>query len=327
MPVLITGGAGYIGSFVARAVIERGHDVVIVDDLSKGHRSAVPEKVPLLEIECGDTERVAEAMREHKIDAVIHLAALSLVGESVENPGLYWRRNVGQAIGLLEACHSAGVRNFVLSSTAAVYGEPEKTPIDEDQPLAPTNPYGATKVAIEQMLHDFQVAHALGWVALRYFNAAGAAPDGSLGEDHTPESHLIPLALQARLGQRPPLTIFGTDYPTPDGTCLRDYIHVLDLADAHARALDWLEAHPGQRLIANLGASQASSVREILDAVAKVTGKEVPHTTGARRPGDPAILVASNGHARQQLGWVPKHSDIETIVGDAWAWHGCSPST
>ncbi len=324
MKVLVSGGAGYIGGFVARALVERGHSVVVLDDFSTGHRGALGEW-PLVELRCGDTEAVAAAMEARGVEAVVHLSALSLVGESVRDPGRYWRENVGQAAGLLDACRRAGVERFVLSSTAAVYGEPEQVPIVEEHPLRPTNPYGATKVAIEQMLAHFQDAAGLGWVSLRYFNAAGAAPDGSLGEDHAPETHLLPLAFAAALGTRGPLTIFGEDWPTPDGTCLRDYVHVIDLAAAHVLALEWLEAHPRQSLITNLGGGAGTSVREVIDAVARASGREVPHAVGPRRAGDPAVLVAATERARCELGWRPKRSSIDEIARDAWAWHSTHP--
>jgi UDP-glucose-4-epimerase GalE len=324
MRVMVTGGAGYIGSFVLRAVVEAGHEAFVVDDLSKGHRkAAAPHAVN--ETPCGNTERMAAFIADRGVDAVIHLAALSLVGESVRNPGLYWARNVGQAAGLLMACEEMGVKRFVLSSTAAVYGEPERTPITEEMPTQPTNPYGATKRAIEEMLGHFGTSCGMGWVSLRYFNAAGAMPDGSLGEDHDPETHLVPLAIRAAQGVGKPLTVFGTDYPTPDGTCLRDYVHVLDLARAHVRALDWLEAHPGESLVCNLGGGTPASVKEILAAIEEVSGREVPHTIGERRAGDPSVLVASIARARSELGWEPQTSDVPTIVKDAWAWHAAHP--
>ncbi len=353
MAVLVTGGAGYIGSFVLRALAERGLAAVVLDDLSTGHRRAA-EGWPLEEFSCGDTDRVAALMERAGIDAVIHLAALSIVGDSVREPERYWRHNVGGAEGLLAACRRAGVRRFVLSSTAAVYGEPSRVPIPEEHPLAPTNPYGETKVEIERRLAAAQDADGLGWVALRYFNAAGAKPDGSLGEDHPVETHLIPLALRAAAGAagQPPagrrddaaagaeaqgapgravaggaagagaaaLTVFGDDWPTPDGTCLRDYVHVLDLARAHVLALDWLGAHPGGALVCNLGGGQGTSVREVLDAVHAATGRAVPHRIGPRRAGDPAVLVAAVGRAASELGWRPERSEIGTIVKDAWEW-------
>ena len=319
MAVLVTGGAGYIGSFVLRALAARGLEAVVLDDLSTGHRRAA-EGWPLEEFSCGDTDRVAALMERAGIDAVIHLAALSIVGDSVREPERYWRHNVGGAEGLLAACRRAGVRRFVLSSTAAVYGEPSRVPIPEEHPLAPTNPYGETKVEIERRLAAAREADGLGWAALRYFNAAGAKPDGSLGEDHPVETHLIPLALRAAAGAGGELTVFGDDWPTPDGTCLRDYVHVLDLARAHVLALDWLDAHPGGALVCNLGGGQGTSVREVLDAVHAATGRAVPHRIGPRRAGDPAVLVAAVGRAAEELGWRPERSEIGTIVKDAWAW-------
>lgn len=325
MAVLVTGGAGYIGSFVLRALAARGIDAVVLDDLSTGHRRAA-EGWPLAVLSCGDTDRVAEWMERTGIDAVIHLAALSIVGDSVRDPARYWRHNVGGAEGLLAACRRAGVRRFVLSSTAAVYGEPSRVPIPEDHPLKPTNPYGATKVEIERRLAAAQAADGIGWAALRYFNAAGAMPDGSLGEDHPVETHLIPLALRAAAagesggGGGGHLTVFGDDWPTPDGTCLRDYVHVLDLARAHVLALDWLDAHAGGALVCNLGGGQGTSVRQVLDAVRAATGREVPHRIGPRREGDPAVLVAAVDRAAAELGWRPERSDIATVMADAWAW-------
>lgn len=325
MAVLVSGGAGYIGSFVVRALLNRGKQPVIVDNLATGHQEAVPAGVPLVPVSCGETELLADLMVRHRVDEAIHLSAFSLVGESVRDPGKYWRNNVGSTAGMLEACRMAGVQRFVFSSSAATYGEPESVPITEDHPLRPTNPYGTTKVAVEWMLDHHRSAHGLGWVALRYFNAAGASPDGSCGEDHDPESHLIPLALAAAAGSGRPLTVFGADWATPDGTCVRDYIHVLDLAEAHLQALDWLERKPGQGAVFNLGTGSGSSVRQILDMVAKIVGRPVPHVTGPRRAGDPAVLVASNERALSELGWRPER-DLEAVVRDAWAWHRSHPA-
>ncbi|MCU0224076.1 MAG: UDP-glucose 4-epimerase GalE [Acidobacteria bacterium] len=323
MAVLVTGGAGYIGSFVLRALAARGIDAVVLDDLSTGHRRAA-DGWPLEVHSCGDSERVAALMERAGIDAVIHLAALSIVGDSVREPERYWRHNVGGAEGLLTACRKAGVRRFVLSSTAAVYGEPSQLPIPESHPLSPTNPYGDTKVEIERRLAQAQASDGLAWAALRYFNAAGAMPDGSLGEDHPVETHLIPLALRAAAtgggGDGTELTVFGDDWPTPDGTCLRDYVHVLDLARAHVLALDWLDGHPGGSLVCNLGGGEGTSVRQVLDAVRRATGREVPHRMGPRRAGDPAVLVAAVDRAAAELGWRPERSDIARVVEDAWAW-------
>ncbi|MBP7149556.1 MAG: UDP-glucose 4-epimerase GalE [Acidobacteria bacterium] len=325
MQVLVTGGAGYIGSFAVRALREAGHGVLVVDDLSRGHRESVPAGVRLVELSCHDTDAVAELMTRESVEAVLHFAALSLVPESVREPGLYWSHNVGGGARLLEACRRAGVGRFVFSSSAAVYGEPEHVPITEEHPLRPTNPYGATKRAFEEMLGHFAVSAGIASVALRYFNAAGAMPDGSLGEDHEPETHLVPLAIAAAAGRRPALTVFGEDYSTPDGTCLRDYVHVIDLARAHVLALDWMDANPGQGAVFNLGASRATSVREVIETVATVIGRDVPHLVGERREGDPAVLVASNERARAELRWIPERSDIMTIVRDAWSWHRAHP--
>lgn len=293
---------------------------MVIDDLSRGHRWAL-DGAPFHALDCGDTVEVVKVMRHHQVDAVIHLAGRSQVGESVQRPELYWRANVGAAAGLLAACREAGVRRFVLSSSAAVYGEPAAVPIPETHGTLPTNPYGATKRAIELMLEQLQQIGALSFVALRYFNAAGAMPDGSLGEDHDPETHLIPLALKAAVNTTNALTVFGDDYPTPDGTCLRDYVHVLDLARAHVLALDWMTAHPGGSLICNLGEGQGTSVREVLNAVEAETGLMVAHVMGPRRAGDPARLVAMIDRARAELGWQPHCSDVRSIVRDAWAWH------
>lgn len=324
MRVLVSGGAGYVGSFVTRVLRTHGHHPVVLDDLSVGHAEAVTG-FPLVEANCGDIRKVAAVMTEHGIEAVVHLAALSVVGESVRDPGLYWRHNVGHGAGLLDACRQAGVTRFVLSSTAAVYGEPECVPIPEDHRLSPTSPYGNTKRALEEMLAHFQAAAGLGFVSLRYFNAAGAMPDGSAGEDHRPETHLIPLALGAALGQRSPLAVFGSDYPTRDGTGVRDYIHVLDLAEAHVLALDWLQAHPGRGRAFNLGSETGASVREVLDTIARITGREVPHRLEPRRAGDPAVLIASSARARAELGWRPTRSGLDTLIADAWAWHHAHP--
>ncbi len=325
MRVLVTGGAGYIGSFVVRALLSRGHEPFVADSLVRGHREALPPDIRLTKAGCGETTAMIELMSRRSIDAVIHLAGYSLVSESMEKPGEYWFNNVGQTAGLLEACRRAGVKRVVFSSSAAVYGEPQTTPIPEDEPLRPTNTYGATKKAVEEMLADFRAAHGMGWVSLRYFNAAGAAPNGTVGEDHDPETHLIPLALAAAAGTRPRLTVFGADYSTPDGTCLRDYVHVLDLAEGHVKALEWLDAHPGRSLIANLGGGRGASVKEVLAVVAQVAGRDAPHTFGARRRGDPPVLVAAIDRAQSDLAWQPGRSDLANIVQDAWAWQQKHP--
>lgn len=320
MNLLVTGGAGYIGAFVARRAVEVGHRVLVIDNLSSGHAEAVAG-LTLELVDCGDDLAVEALIRRHEAEAVIHLAGRSQVGESMTSPARYWRENVGGAARLLDTCQRCGVTKFVFSSSAAVYGEPLETPIAESHRTLPTNPYGSTKRAIEQLLEQLHAAAGFGFVALRYFNAAGAAPDGSLGESHQPETHLLPLAIQAALGQRGPLTVFGSDYDTPDGTCLRDYVHVIDLADAHVRALDWLDQQPGRSLICNLGAGRATSVRELIRTVELVSGKPVPHRVGPRRAGDPSVLLAAIETAQRELGWFPRRSSLDQITADAWAWH------
>jgi UDP-glucose-4-epimerase GalE len=319
MRVLVTGGAGYIGSHTVRHLLERGHDVVAYDNLEMGHR----EFVPAGRLVVGDlleADRLDHALLAHRAEAVIHFAALAAVGESVRDPNRYWRINVTGSLNLVEACRRHGVRRLVFSSTCATYGIPEKPgPITEDTPQRPINPYGRTKLAVEQILADAAAAYGLGYAALRYFNAAGARPDATLGEEHDPETHLIPLAIFAALGRRPALQVFGDDYPTPDGTCIRDYVHVDDLADAHLRALERIE--PGQGSFFNLGTGRGHSVREVIAAVEAVSGRRVPHSVGPRRPGDPASLVASAARAREVLGWQPRYADLRETVSTAWKWH------
>jgi UDP-glucose 4-epimerase len=322
MNILVTGGAGYIGSHATRVLAASGHNLWVYDNLSRGHRAAVlPGR--LIEGELADRAQLTDVLRTHNIEAVMHFAAFALVGESVSDPALYYENNVVAALSLLEAMRAAHVKKFVFSSTTATYGEPEIIPIAETTPQQPINPYGFTKLVIEQALADY--AHAYGWsyAALRYFNAAGAAPSGEIGEDHTPESHLIPIVLQVALGQREAITIFGTDYPTPDGTCIRDYIHVDDLASAHLKALDRLQ--PGQGLRLNLGTGRGYSVREVIDACRRVTGHPIPETIGPRRPGDPPELVADSRLAQRVLDWQPQYTDIESIVATAWRWHQSHP--
>ncbi|MCB2154104.1 UDP-glucose 4-epimerase GalE [bacterium] len=322
MNILVTGGAGYIGSATVEALRARGDQVAVVDNLSTGHREALFDDVPFHNLDLHDIRGLAEVMEGREIEAVVHFAAFSLVGESVQNPEKYMHNNVGGTIALLSAMRAANVQRIVFSSTAATYGEPEAVPITEDQRTAPTNPYGLTKRFMEQVMETYEEPFGLRSVCLRYFNAAGATPNR--GEDHRPESHLIPLVLQVALGQRESIAIFGTDYDTPDGTCIRDYIHVEDLADAHLRALDYL-AKGGASLKCNLGNGDGHSVREVIDICREVTGHAIPAIESPRRAGDPSKLVASAGRAREILGWNPKKGDLKTIVTDAWNWHSNHP--
>jgi UDP-glucose 4-epimerase len=311
MRVLVAGGAGYIGSVVTAALLAGGHDVTVLDDLSTGHADAVPEGAALAAVSLHDS---APVLAEVRPEAVLHFAAKSLVGFSQQQPEDYWHTNVGGSLALLEAMRAHDCRRIVFSSTAATYGEPEAVPIREDAPTRPTNTYGATKLAVDQMLTSYAVAHDFAAVSLRYFNVAGAAY--GLGERHATETHLIPIALQVVAGQRESLTVYGRDYPTPDGTCIRDYVHVGDLADAHLLALP--AAAPGEHRIYNLGNGTGFSVQEVVDAVRGVTGHPVPVVEGERRAGDPAQLVASSDRIRADLGWTPKHTDLPGIVRDAW---------
>ncbi|MCL7380735.1 MULTISPECIES: UDP-glucose 4-epimerase GalE [unclassified Streptomyces] len=307
----VTGGAGYVGSVVAAHLLEAGHEVTVLDDLSTGFREGVPAGADFIE------GRIQDAAKwlDPSYDAVLHFAASSQVGESVAKPEKYWDNNVGGSMALLAAMRAAGVRTLVFSSTAATYGEPVSTPITETDPTAPTSPYGATKLAVDHMISGECAAHGLAAVSLRYFNVAGAY--GSCGERHDPESHLIPLVLQVALGKREAISVFGEDYPTPDGTCVRDYIHVADLAEAHLRALD--AATGGEHLICNLGNGAGFSVREVIETVRAVTGHPVPEVVAPRRGGDPAVLVASAEAAHDRLGWTPSRADLAGIVTDAWA--------
>jgi UDP-glucose-4-epimerase GalE len=320
--VLVTGGAGYIGSHAAKALHRAGHRVVVFDNLVAGHREAV-RYGELVEGDITDVAAVRSALRRHDVFAVMHFAAFLDVGESVRDPARYYRNNVVGALSVLEAMVAEQRRYFVFSSTCATYGEPIETPIAETHPQRPINSYGDTKLAVERALVHFERAYGLGWIALRYFNAAGADPDGEVGEDHSPEIHLIPRAIHAAVGG-PGLEVFGTDYPTPDGTCLRDYIHVSDLADAHVRALHTL-VETGRSDAYNLGTGRPHSVREVIDTVQRVTGLTVPSTVGPRRPGDPAVLFAAPQKAQAGLRWTPRFADLETIVTTAWAWHRAHP--
>ncbi|MER7990385.1 UDP-glucose 4-epimerase GalE [Streptomyces noursei] len=308
---LVTGGAGYVGSVVAQHLLEAGHAVTVLDNLSTGFRQAVPAGATFVEGDIRDAHRWLDA----SYDAVLHFAAFSQVGESVQQPEKYWTNNVGGTMELLAAMRTAGVRTLVFSSTAATYGEPVNTPITETDPTAPTSPYGATKLAVDHMITGEAAAHGLAAVSLRYFNVAGAY--GSHGERHDPESHLIPLVLQVAQGRRDAISVYGDDYPTPDGTCVRDYLHVADLAEAHLLAV--AAARPGEHLICNLGNGNGFSVREVIETVRKVTGHPIPEVTAARRDGDPAVLVASARTATDRLGWRPTRTDLADIIADAWA--------
>jgi len=316
---LITGGAGYIGSHAAKALTALGREVVVLDSLVAGHRDFL-KWGEFEEGDLGDPAFVKSVFDRHDIGEVLHFAAFIAVGESVEKPGMYYGNNVRNTLNLLDAMMEADVKRIVFSSTAAVYGEPVTDVIAEDHPLAPLSPYAWSKRMVEQMLEDYDRAYGLKSIRLRYFNAAGADPDGEVGERHQPETHLIPLILHAALGLRKNITIFGTDYPTPDGTCLRDYIHVTDLADAHVKALDHLESG-GSSNAFNLGNGNGFSVREIIDVAREVTGADIPVTESARRPGDSPALVSASAGARATLGWEPKFGDIREIVSSAWNWH------
>jgi UDP-glucose-4-epimerase GalE len=320
--VLVTGGAGYIGSHGAKALSRAGYKVVVYDNLVAGHRGAV-RFGDLVEGDILDVDTLRDAMRRHKIFAVMHFAAFLDVGESVRQPSKYYRNNVAGALGVLEAMAAESVKHFVFSSTCAVYGEPIETPIGESHPKQPINSYGESKLAVERALPHFERAYGMSWAALRYFNAAGADPDGEIGEDHAREIHVIPRAIEAATGGRG-LEVFGDDYPTPDGTCLRDYIHVSDLADAHVRALEAI-AETGKSGAYNLGTGRPHSVREVIDTVSRVTGRQVPWTLGPRRPGDPAVLFASPHKAHEELHWSPRFVDLESIVRTAWNWHRTHP--
>ena len=318
--VLVTGGAGYIGSHCCKALARAGAEVVVYDNLSRGHADAV-KWGPLVEGDLRDRATLEAALRAHRIEAVIHFAALAYVGESVGAPEAYYDNNLGGMIALLEVMEAVGVGRIVFSSSCATYGTPAQLPITEDMVQAPINPYGRTKLACEWMLRDAAVAHGIDFAALRYFNAAGADPEGEIGERHDPETHLIPLALMAASGEAGPLRIFGTDYPTPDGTCIRDYIHVDDLAEAHLRALDHLAAGRGSVAL-NLGTGRGSSVREVIAAVERVTGRPVPVIAEARRAGDPAELTADPSKARETLGFAARYTDLDQIVAHAAPWFG-----
>jgi UDP-glucose 4-epimerase len=324
MNVLVTGGAGYIGSVIVESLVALGHAVTVLDSLYKGHREAVQLPAQLAAIDLADREAVRRVLGERGIEAVVHMAADSLVGESMQHPSKYFRNNVVNGLNLAEAMLEAGVKRLVFSSTAAVYGEPERVPITEDVALAPTNVYGESKLAFERMLAWHDRIHELRWVALRYFNAAGATE--THGEHHSPESHLIPIVLQVPLGKRESVQLFGTDYPTPDGTCIRDYIHVVDLAEAHILALTALERGSVGSGAYNLGNGTGYSNRQVIESCRRITGHPIPVVEAPRRPGDPAALVASSDRIRKDLGWSPRYPDIDQIVDSAWRWHERHPN-
>ncbi len=324
MNVLVTGGAGYIGSHCVRQLLAQGHRPVVVDNLVFGHRAAVAQGVKFYKADLSDATKLRQILEKERIELVMHFAAFCYVGESVTAPLKYYKNNLVAALVLLEAMMQAGVKKFVLSSTCATYGVPEKMPLTEDHPQRPINPYGQTKLDLENALKALAHAEGLSFAALRYFNAAGAAVDGTIGEDHDPETHLIPLAIGQVLGQRKSVKIFGTDYPTPDGTCLRDYVHVDDLARAHILAFDKLRKR-GTQLFYNLGTGTPNSVREVIAAVEKVSGKKVKVIEAPRREGDPPALYADNSKAKRELGWKIQFSTLDSIVETAWRWHHAHP--
>jgi UDP-glucose 4-epimerase len=323
MRVLVIGGAGYIGSHTVRLLNQTEHEVWVYDNLSMGHRASVPAE-QLIVGELADTKLLEQTLRDKNIDAVMHFAAFTEVGESMQAPAMYYQNNVIATLGLFESMRRMGVHRFVFSSTTATYGQPERIPIAEDTPQIPINPYGFTKLVVERALKDYARAYGFAGAALRYFNAAGAASDGSIGEDHKPESHLIPLVLQVALGQRERIHVFGDDYPTPDGTCIRDYVHVEDLAAAHLAALERLEE--GKVIEVNLGSGVGYSVMQVINACRKVSGQSIPVVNSPRRAGDPAKLIADSALAKTLLDWQPKYTTIEQIVETAWNWHRSHPN-
>ncbi len=319
MNVLVTGGAGYIGSHFVKFLLKKNVNVSVIDNLGRGHAEAVPDAVEFNKIDLLDFNRLSGYLSHKRFDAVVHFAAFAYVGESVENPALYYTNNVVGSLNLLKAAVKTGIKKIIFSSTCSVYGNPLEVPISEDEPTKPINPYAESKLVIEKILRDFETAYGLKYVALRYFNAAGADPEGDTGESHDPEPHLIPLVLQTALGKRDKIYIFGDDYDTPDGTCIRDYIHVNDLAKAHYLALIYLSEYKKSEIF-NLGTGKGNSVKEIIDTAAKVTGKEIKSEITGRRPGDPAVLVADNSKAKKVLGWQPEFH-LEDIISTAYNWH------
>lgn len=336
MAIMVTGGAGYIGSHAVKQLLEAGHTVVAVDNLIRGHREAIDRlgtiaegRLSFVESDTGDRPTIEAALREHRVDTVMHFAALAYVGESVTEPLRYYRANTASALGLIEACDAVGVTRFIFSSTCATYGEPPKVPMDEQTPQSPVSPYGVSKLHVEHILRDYAEAcrrngKEFGYAALRYFNVAGSDPDGLVGEDHEPETHLIPVVIEAAMGLRESITIFGTDYDTPDGTCIRDYVHVCDLVAAHIAVMDALK--PGDERFYNLGIGNGMSVREIIDAVKRVSGKDFTINEGERRAGDPSALFADPSKIRSELGWQAEYTDIERIVETAWNWFQKHPN-
>lgn len=318
MSVLVTGGAGYIGSHTVKKLLEKEYEVVVIDNLSRGHIESVPKNVHFEKTDLIDEKGLINSIKKHNIDAVIHFAAFAYVGESVENPGLYYQNNVVGSFNLIKTINDLGIKKFVFSSTCSIYGNPVNIPISENEPANPINPYARTKFTIENILNDFDTSHGLKYVSLRYFNAAGDSDDGLIGESHNPEPHLIPLVLYTALGKRDSVKIYGDDYPTKDGTCIRDYIHVNDLAEAHIRALEYLKK--SESTVINLGTGNGYSVKEIIDEARIITGKKIISEIVGRRPGDPAVLIADNKKAKELLGWNPEYN-LQKILETAWDWH------
>ncbi len=323
MRIAVIGGAGYIGSHAVKLLVERGHDVVAIDNLTNGHRAAVNAKARFYVVDCANTVGLVNVFQNEKIEAIMHFAASAYVGESVSDPRKYYRNNVANTISMLDAMHATGIKKLVFSSTCATYGEPERVPMTEDLPQRPISPYGESKLMVEHILKDVAHAEGLAFAAPRYFNVAGCAADGSIGEDHRPETHIIPIVLEAAAGQRSHVDVYGTDYATPDGTCIRDYIHVWDLVEAHLVLLEHLQ--PGRGLFYNLGVGRGYSVREIIKACQRVSGKKIATKEVARRPGDPPALFASPDKIRNELGWAAKYTNLDEIVATAWRWMESHP--